>query len=83
MSQSMAAGQLLQLCSTCFSIQLKEQPTLGNTFPGRGKSMIHSTIPCKLCLNMSTHIPLHQEKERTLLTGGKGGQCKDRTYKIL
>lgn len=29
----MAAGQLLQLCSTCFSIQLKEQPHPGKYIP--------------------------------------------------
>ena len=32
MSQSMAAGQLLQLCSTWFSIQLKEQPHPSPTY---------------------------------------------------
>ena len=40
MSQSMAAGQLLQLCSMCFSIQLKEQPHPGKYIPRqREKSM--------------------------------------------
>lgn len=82
MSQSMAAGQLLQLCSTCFSIQLKEQPTLGNTFPGRGKSMIHRTIPCKF---LPEHVHSHPfaSGEGTHPPHWGKGQCMDRTYKIL
>ena len=45
MSQSMAAGQLLQLCSTCFSIQLKEQPHPGKYTP-RQREEPEPTAPC-------------------------------------
>ena len=45
MSQSMAAGQLLQLCSTWFSIQLKEQPHPGKYTP-RQREEPEPTAPC-------------------------------------
>ena len=63
----MAAGQLLQLCSTWFSIQLKEQPHPGKYTP-RQREEHEPTAPCSassawtcpltsLCIRRRTHPP--------------------------